>query len=190
MSDPKKQWDIMLDLETLGTRPDAAIIQVGAVFFEPKSGGKILNDKGFNKHVIYQDGAGTVDHGTLGFWLTEKSAAQMGENLETKADFLPSVLQAFVKFPKEALGLGWDEVGNIWANPADFDFPILKSAFVRVGQDAPWGRRSTRDARTLFDIVGGKPEIDWTGMTAHDAFDDAVGQAMQVQKAMAILGVV
>lgn len=185
MSEP--QWDLMLDLETLGTRPDAAIIQIGAVFFEPRHGGKILNDKGFNKHVIYQDGIGSVDHGTLGFWLTEKSAAQMGENLENKADFLQNVLQAFVKFPKEALGIDWDGIGDVWASPDHFDLPILKSAFVKTGGDVPWNRRNTMDARTLFKLVGGRPEIDWTGMTYHDAFDDAVGQAMQVQKALGIL---
>ena len=51
-----------------------------------------------------------------------------------------------------------------------------------------WGYRDGRCCRTLFNLVGGPPEIDWTGFTAHDALDDAVGQAMQVQKAMGILG--
>ncbi len=179
----------MLDLETLGTRPDAAIIQIGAVFFEPKSGGKILNgDKAFNQHVLYQDGIGTVDHGTLAFWLKEKSAARMGEALSNDAEFLPKVMQSFIAWPKTAMLMDWAEVGRIWASPSDFDLPILKSAMVRCGLgDMPWDRRSTRDARTLFDIVGGRPEIDWTGMVAHDALDDAVGQAMQVQQALALI---
>ena len=182
----KKQWDIMLDLETLGTRPDAAIIQIGAVLFEPKSGGKIDNANGFNQHVIYQDGSGSVDHGTLGFWCTEKNVKRMGENMQKKAEFLPKVLSDFTAWPVNVLG-SWDAVGRIWAKPSVFDVTILRSAFIRTGTEAPWNLRSPRDCYTVFDLVGGAPEVDWTGLVAHDAFDDAVGQAMQKQKAAAIL---
>ena len=52
--------DVMLDLETLGTRPDAAIIQIGAVLFEPRSGGMVLNGKAFSMHVLVQDGCGST----------------------------------------------------------------------------------------------------------------------------------
>ncbi len=178
----RKQFDIMLDLETLGVRNDAAIIQIGAVIFEPKSGGKIDNANGFNRHVIFQDGAGSVDHGTLGFWLTEKNAKLMGENMQNHADFLPNVLKDFAEWPAKLLG-SWDSIGRIWAKPSVFDVTILKSAYNRLGGDVPWGRRAVRDCYTVWDIVGGEPAVDWTGLTAHDAFDDAVGQAMQLQKA-------
>lgn len=177
---------VMLDLETLGTRPDAAIIQIGAVLFEPVSGGRVLNNKGFNRHVLVQDGSGSIDHGTLCFWLAERSAAKMGEELSTKADPLHGVLMDFRQWPLKAHGLSWKMIDGVWAHPSDFDLPIMKSAFARSGMDVPWDRRATRDARTLFSLVGA-PEIDWTGFTAHDALDDAVGQAMQVQKAMGTL---
>lgn len=177
---------VMIDLETLGTRPNAAIIQVGAVMFEPVSGGKILNNKAFDRHVLIQDGSGTVDHGTLCFWLTEKSAPEMGKALTERAVFLGQVLQDFLVWPGEH-DLTWEAIEGVWAMPSDFDLPILRSAFAFFGMDAPWDRRCTRDARTLFSLVGGAPEIDWTGMTHHNAVDDAVGQAMQVQKAMALL---
>ncbi len=178
---------IMLDLETLGTRPDAAIIQIGAVLFEPVSGGKILDGKGFDKHVLLQDGGGSIDHGVVAFWFQEASVASMGKALSTRAFSLPEVLKKFVEWPAAVHDLSWEAIEGIWANPSDFDFPILKSAFARLGVDVPWDRRITRDARMLFTLVGGKPEIDWTGMTPHDAFDDAVGQAQQVQKAMGML---
>lgn len=177
---------VMIGIKTLGTRPDAAIIQIGAVLFEPVSGGKILNGKGFNQYVQVQDNAGTVDHGTVAFWLQEASAKKMGKALEKEATSLATVLENFVLWPIALAGLDWKAVGGVWANPSDFDLPILKSAYARFGQDVPWDRRATRDARTLFELVGGRPEIDWTGMTPHDAFDDAVGQAMQVQKAIGL----
>lgn len=180
--------DVMIDLETLGTRPDAAIIQIGAVLFEAKNGGRLLNGKGFNKHVRYMDGLGTIDHDTLVFWLTEHSAAKMGEELKS-AEHIVSVLDAFTAWPQEAAGIGWDAVQRVWAKPDTFDLPILRNAFVRIGRDVPWDRRATRDGYTLFDLAGGQPTVDWTGLTAHDALDDAIGQAMQVQKAMAAFSV-
>lgn len=179
--------DVMIDLETLGTRPDAAIIQIGAVLFEPVSGGKVLNGKGFNYHVLLQDGMGTVDHGTLCFWLQEKSAAKMGVELSMNAFPLEHVLHNFLAWPKEAHDLSWESINGVWAQPSNFDLPILRSAFARVGMDPPWDRRATRDAYTLYALAGGRPEIDRVGFTPHDAYDDAVGQAMQVQKAMGAL---
>lgn len=179
--------DVMIDLETLGTRPDAAIIQIGAVFFEPLSGGKVMNGKGFNRHVLVCDNGGTIDHGTLCFWLAEKSSGAMAEAMSTKADFLGRVLQEFTDWPAKQLDRDWEGIGSVWASPSDFDLPILKSAFARAGMSVPWDRRTTRDAHTLFALAGGKPEIDQTGFTEHDAFDDAVVQAMQVQKAMGVL---
>lgn len=175
---------IMIDLETLGTRPDAAIIQLGAVLFEPKSGGKILNNKAFNQYILVQDGSGSIDHSTLCFWLTEKSALKMGTALSTEARHLAEVLGAFIQWPEQELDLSWEAIEGVWAKPDVFDLPVLKSAFNRVGRDAPWDRRASRDAQTLFSLVGGAPEIDWTGFTHHDALDDAIGQAMQVQMAL------
>ncbi len=179
--------DVMIDLETMGTRPDAAIIQIGAVLFEPVYGGKVLNGQGFNKHVLLQDSSGSIDHGTLCFWLTEKSAHKMGTALGNEAVHLAVALDELVHWPYRSYGLSWEAIGGVWALPSDFDIPILKSAFNWIGRDVPWDRRATRDARTLFEIMGGRPEIDWTGMTPHDALDDAIGQAQQVQKAMGLL---
>jgi exodeoxyribonuclease VIII len=176
----------MLDLETLGTRPDACIIQIGAVLFEPKSGGKILNGQGFNQHVLVQDGSGSIDNGAVAFWFQEKSVAAMGKAMSERAIALADALKRFVEWPAEH-GYDWAAIEGVWAMPTDFDIAILRSAFARLGADGPWDRRATRDARTLFYLAGGKPDIDWTGFVEHDALDDAVGQAMQVQKAMGIL---
>lgn len=174
---------IMLDLETLSTRPDAAIIQIGAVLFEPVYGGKILNNKPFNKFTLLQDGQGTIDTSTFAWWLQQPHAPRVGKALEEQGVILADALSDFIKWPQEAHGLGWDAIGGIWAKPSNFDIAILHSAFARHGVEPPWDHRSTRCSRTLFETTGGAPEIDWTGLVAHDAFDDALGQAMQLQKA-------
>lgn len=173
--------DVMIDLETLGTRPDAAIIQIGAVQFEPRSGGKVLNGSGFKRYVAVQDGAGSIDHSTIAWWLQEKSAAKMGKALETQA------LPLLVALQELDAWVNWADVGGVWSNGAAFDQPVLASAYGKLGRNTPWHYRASRCVRTLFALAGGAPSIDWTGMTPHDALDDAIGQAMQVQKAMAVL---
>lgn len=174
---------IMIDLETVSTRPDAAIIQIGAVLFEPANGGKILNDKPFNRYTLLQDGMGAIDASTFAWWLQQPHAAKVGKKLDEEGVLLGDALADFVKWPEEAAGLKWDDIGGIWAKPSNFDIAILHTAFAKHGVNQPWAHRITRCARTLFASAGGEPEIDWTGLVAHDAFDDALGQAMQVQKA-------
>ncbi len=154
------------------------------MLFEPISGGKIRIEQGFNQYVLLQDAVGSIDHGTIAWWMQEKSAVKMGIAMETEALLLGDVLQNFVEWPMASWRISWEAISGVWANPADFDLPILRSAFALFGQDIPWDRRSTRDARTLFQLVGGQPDVDGTGFTYHDAFDDAVMQAMAVQKAM------
>lgn len=176
---------IMLDLETLSTRPDAAIIQIGAVLFEPVSGGKILNDKPFRRFTLVQDGQGVIDNGTLAWWLQQPYAAQMGKALDTQGVLLADALIDFANWPMQACGLSWDAIGGLWAKPSNFDIAVLHSAFARNGMSPPWDHRLPRCARTVFETTGGAPDIDWTGLIAHDAVDDAIGQAMQLQKAFA-----
>lgn len=177
--------DIMIDLETLSTSPTAQIIQIGAVIFEPVSGGKILADKGFNM-FIEPDGKYTIDKDTIIWWLQQPNAKKMGEALEEHAVSLWDALMLFEAWPIASHQISWDAIGHVWAKPASFDFPILEHAYRSNGhRSAPWAYNKTRDVRTVFDILNGgsDPEIDTTGFTLHNALDDAIIQAMQLQKA-------
>jgi exodeoxyribonuclease VIII len=177
---------VMLDLETFGTRPDASIVQIGAVAFEFKSKGRIFNDQGFNQYVKLQDGAGSIDHSTLQWWLQQPLAKDLGKKLEqnaTELSYALSNLDIWLNKVNIPGVYGWRDIQGVWAKPSDFDIPILKSAYYKVGRDVPWDRRVTYCARTFLSVAG-TPKIDWTGLNAHDAFDDAVGQAMLLQKAL------
>lgn len=183
----------MIDLETLSTRVDAAIIQIGAVFFDARSGGRIFNDKALSVHVKVQDGGGAIDNGTLGWWLQQPHAPEVGKKLW--ADDTPTLalaLEALHQFPydQDIPGLeSWDDVQGIWSKGPSFDMAILKSAFAKFGAEAPWDFRRERDCRTVIALTGNPKacEPDGTGLVSHDALDDCVYQAMEVQKALSIL---
>lgn len=179
---------VMLDLETMGVRPDAAIVQIGAVLFEPVSGGKILNGQAFNHYVRLQDGAGTVDNGTVAWWLKQpKEARERLANGMEEGEVLTDVLAMLIDWPTLQMSIGWPSIQGVWANGAAFDVAVLTSAFAKIGCEPPWRYNAPRDLRTIFDLVGGPPEIDWTGLVSHDAVDDCVGQCMQLQKAMSMI---
>lgn len=178
---------VMLDLETLGTQTNACILQIGAVLFEPVSGGKVLNGKGFNLFTKPNQSYGTVSPSTLAWWLQQSNAKTLGKALDNNAVELPDALVAFRDWPFQAHGLSWSAITGIWSNGANFDQPILQSAFETLGITTPWNFRASRCCRTLFNLVGGAPQIDWAGLQTHDAFDDCIGQVMQVQKAMGMI---
>ncbi|NGI10233.1 exonuclease, partial [Escherichia coli] len=57
---------LMLDLETMGKNPDAPIISIGAIFFDPQTG-----DMGpeFSKTIDLETAGGVIDRDTIKWWL-------------------------------------------------------------------------------------------------------------------------
>lgn len=173
---------MMIDLETMGTRPTSCIIQIGAVLFEPRSGGQLFNNSTFNRYIRVDDRYGTVDHDSIQFWMRENKFSNMAEKMGTAIHLLDALHQ-FYHWPGDVYNITWENI-EVWAKPSDFDLPILAHAFSQTSNlGVPWRHWNTRCARTLFHNLG-LPEVDRTGFTLHDAADDAVVQAMMVQKAL------
>ncbi|EHK7873710.1 3'-5' exoribonuclease, partial [Escherichia coli] len=57
---------LMIDLETMGKNPDAPIISIGAIFFDPQTG-----DMGpeFSKTIDLETAGGVIDRDTIKWWL-------------------------------------------------------------------------------------------------------------------------
>lgn len=161
---------IMLDLETMGTRPDAAIVAVGAVHFDPKE--KTILDK-FYKPVDLASSmryGGTVDADTVKWWLQQSEDAR--KEIYRRAYELPDVLTQFslwVRF------IGISDTIKMWGNGAAFDNVVLRSAYGMVEFPPPWlfrGDRCFRTVKATYSLL----EKDSTGIH-HNALDDAVWQA-------------
>lgn len=172
--------DLMIDIETLSTRPDAAIISVGATEFSRSEPGKLgLN---FCMCVKWDDALkyGKADGETLKWWMTQDWAARKWYKTEPLYD-LPLVLAYLKKF--------WFRTGanRLWCHGANFDEPILTSAMRVCGIDPPWRYNEVRDDRTLFDIVGVEVKGDYPDLIPHHPLHDAIRQAYNVQTAFKIL---
>lgn len=130
----------MVDIETLGCKPNAVIVQIGACFFDRDTGEMGAQ---FIENVCPQDCIDkgfTVDGDTIKFWLEQEKHdwVKEGQNLR-------DVLGDFRVFAKSCK--------YVWAH-ATFDFPILVYAYNHLCIDLPFHYRAMRDLRTLVDLAG------------------------------------
>lgn len=183
---------VMLDLETFGDSPQAVIVQIAAVAFELRSGGKVYDTKAFNVYVDPQSCANaglTYDGDTMLWWLEQNDAARktLVRNVREQGLELHMALDALNKWPEQVLDTNWASIEGVWANGAPFDAPIIETAYRRYNERSPWSFRKVYDQRTAYLLLGGKPDIPDMG-TGHDAKDDCIYQICGLQTALAQAG--
>lgn len=164
---------IMLDLETMGTGPNAAIVAIGAVEFELTKAGGQLGEAFYE--IISLDSAqasgGQVDASTVLWWLKQTDAARDMFTQPAKDNNV--VLMNFRAWMAKR---GDTKNLRVWGNGASFDNVILASAYRRAGMQLPWNSFNDRCYRTVKSMHPTAPAIQRTG-THHNAKDDAINQA-------------
>ena len=172
--------DVMIDLETMGTRPDAAIVAIGAVAFDPGTGqlGARLYLPGSLASSLAANGS--MDADTVLWWMQQDEAARR-ELYRADREPLPATLADLAEWL--TLHCGPADKLRVWGNGAGFDNVLLRGAYQRCGQVVPWMHWNDRCYRTLKALHPGVP-LARTG-THHNAVDDAESQA---RHALAILG--
>ncbi|MCH7604937.1 3'-5' exoribonuclease [Patescibacteria group bacterium] len=156
--------DLMCDIETLGTRNDSVITQIGACYFDRYTGE--VGEK-FLINVSIQDCLNLglrVDAGAMKFWFDQAQKGSKLTFLKQPASFTRA-LQAFRDFSNDCK--------TVWSHP--FDMKILDSAYRILGQSIPIHYRKHRDIRTLVDMANIPKDSDRSGKT-HDALDDCLYQ--------------
>lgn len=166
--------DIMIDLETLATSTDAAILTIGAVKFDPF--GKDLQEPSMDSFYVKVDldscdeiGLVTSDD-TIAWWSNQEQAAQ-------DEAFSPEgrihIKDAFNQLYKFCWG-----AQRVWSNGSGFDIVICETVFKRIEKAVPWQFWQTRDCRTAFDlgINPNRPPV-----LKHHALEDAWNQAVGIQ---------
>ncbi|HHR5136271.1 exonuclease [Escherichia coli] len=167
---------LMIDLETMGKNPDAPIISIGAIFFDPQTG-----DMGpeFSKTIDLDTAGGVIDRDVIKWWLKQSREAQSA--IMTDEIPLDDALLQLREFIDENSG---EFFVQVWGDGANFDNVILRRSYERQGIPCPWRYCNDRDVRTIVEL--GKA-IDFDARTAipfegerHNALDDARYQAKYV----------
>ncbi|MCM7131321.1 3'-5' exoribonuclease [Enterobacter hormaechei] len=173
---------LMVDIESMGEKPDAPIVSIGAVFFDPASG---QTGPVFYKVISLESAmewGGVPDATTTLFWLKETSEAR-SEIVMDHAIPLDDALLQFKDFIAENAANGKDTV-QVWGNGATFDNVLLENSYARTGITCPWKFWNNRDVRTVVELgkaVGCEPryEIPFDG-EPHKAISDALHQVKYV----------
>lgn len=160
--------NVMLDLETMSTGSDAAIVAIGAVEFVPED--NILLRRFYatvDLESAMKEG-GEVDGATVMWWLRQSEEARNALSVGTM--HVRDALSAFACWV--------DSNSLVWGNGAGFDNVVLGNAFRRVGWTVPWNYKNNRCYRTMKVM---RPDIVLEQIgTKHNALGDAESQAVHL----------
>ena len=162
----------MLDLETLGTRPDAVVLSIGAVAFDEHGlGSTFYVTLDVDDQV---ENLGRRVQGNTVLWWGTQPRHVWNAAIESPRSAKIG-LQLFSVWAKENAA----ESPLVWGNGADFDNAILGSLYDSIKMDKPWKYSGNRCYRTLKNLVKLKPGqgMPRDESTMHNALADAVHQA-------------
>ena len=191
--------DIMIDLETMGKGATAAIVAIGACYFDPQTGN--IGEK-FYANVDLQsalDVGLTVDGSTVMWWLEQSSEARASLAVP---DALPigAALSEFSAWVRAAHDFRLDDDDDdaplynaqllraavdpddvcVWGNGAAFDNAKLSHAYTACHLEQPWKHWGDRCYRT---VKASHPDIAVERIgTHHNALDDAITQALHMSE--------
>ncbi len=164
---------VMLDIETLGYRPECVILTLGAVRFDPR--GKVYTDQALylKPDVDQQIELGRcLDDSTVDWW------AQQPEHIREEAMSMDDRI-SLDKFHDD-LNKFMVGVDDIWCQGPVFDICILENLYRSQGWSIPWNYWQIRDSRTLFKVHGDPRSRDTN--LKHNALEDCVIQAQALIK--------
>ena len=168
--------DIMIDIETVGTGPDACILTIAAQTFDPTALGYLPKDYYARVDIDSQPNR-EVDDATVEWWATQPQAAQD---------------EAFGEEGRIPLKQALEELSKLcfhcnltWANGTTFDMVILENAYKQEQLPLPWRFWNVRDARTVYSLYPDLPKPK----ASHHALEDCKRQIDLLQQTLQHLGV-
>ena len=189
----EKMKNIMLDLETMGSGSNAAIVSIGAVLFDPltgETGANFYQVVSLNSSAYY----GELDAGTVVWWMQQDDDARAVFKDKDKVS-LRVALERFSQWIEDNCDKNEKDKPDafVWGNGATFDNVILGNAYKAVRLHQPWFFANDRDVRTIVDLgrqlrgIDPKKDLELQG-TAHNALDDAIFQVRYVSAIYQALG--
>jgi len=170
--------DIMLDLETMGNGPQAAIIAIGAVEFDV-----VAQEIGEKFYTVVDlasavESGGVIDTSTVLWWIRQSDKARA--EIVGPGQHIDLALLLFAYWMQQR---GDRPFLRVWGNGADFDNVILASAYRNGKKQQPWEWFNNRCYRTVKNLY---PHIVMQRVGAHHkAVDDAESQAVHLLRILA-----
>jgi hypothetical protein len=174
--------EIMIDIETLGVRPGAVILTIGAIKFDRVGTIKQIEqmDTFYRRIQITscEEVGLTTEQDTINWW--HKQDKQVFYETIENPDRVP-IKQALIDFSE-----WFGDSKIVWANSPNFDCVMVEDAMNRCGLQVPWKFWNLRDCRTIFDI-GGVRLKDFNNKQCHNAIQDCYVQISALKHSLSIL---
>jgi hypothetical protein len=163
--------NVMIDLETLGTRPGDTILSIGAVKFTAEEG--ITEEFYVTIDPETSKAAGLrAQKSTLEWW--EKQSP------EARAAAFKGEMSLNVALTKLTMWMPPLDSVLVWGNGANFDNTLVAAAYRAMKMDVPWHYWNDRCYRTIANMFL-KTRVERVG-TGHHALDDAKTQTLRLLK--------
>jgi len=163
---------LMIDFETLDTKPTSVVLSLGLVLFNKYN---ILASAHFDFEIEGQMHNGrTISAQTLMWWLNQKT----GRNFITPAEHYSTTLSKVIYWI-QTMGSAHGGFENVWANDPDFDCAILEDL---IPLSIPYKFWQKRSLRTFVQYVGNGVKVPRTEGQQHNALVDALDQAKYVME--------
>ena len=161
---------LMLDIETLSTRPDAAVVAIGCAVFDLDG---VISSSGWR--IRPTDWIGHIDPATLKWWMDQSNEARTATfGGTTSAGSVATQLREWLS----------SNISGVYANDPSFDIAILKNWWTNFsGTPFPFSYKLERSYRTITALAK-RYGIDYSSAydraIPHDAVSDACCQARAV----------
>lgn len=174
---PNPMPEVMVDLESMGTRPDAPILAIGAVTFNLQT--LTLGEMFYiNVDLASSVSLGSViDPDTVMWWLKQSDEARSALT-RVRGVNAPVALQNFSAW----LDRNTVEIKSrkVWGCGPDFDCVLLSEHYRKAMHEVPWMFWNQRDYRTVKNLYQNVEQDPRVGH--HKAVDDAVHQVNHLFK--------
>ncbi|MDU1091932.1 MAG: 3'-5' exoribonuclease [Leclercia adecarboxylata] len=173
---------LMVDLETMGKKPGAPIVSVGAVFFDPASG---MTGAEYYQVINLESSmsfGARPDASTILWWLKQSPEARSAIVVDDTVG-LVEALEQLLDFIAENAANGSKNV-QLWGNGSSFDCSLLEAAFELADTPFPIPHWNYRDVRTVVELgkavgLNARYDIPFEG-DQHNALADARHQVKYV----------
>lgn len=189
---------IMVDIETLSTEHNAAILTIGACVFHPREaffgsvdeGAPFDESEEFYKRVNVESNeraARKIDISTIKWWMEQSEKAKTEAFYKAPRVSLFAALETLQQFMVTHMRKSNGVPLCVWAKDPDFDLVILADAMRHFSIEVPWHFTFTRSVRTIYSLAPGAADT-YKPRIAHNAMEDAKAQAMNVVAVLKAIG--
>lgn len=175
---------VMIDLETLSTKPNACILTFGAMKFDPHNDARgATEEKIFNsKYSFYRrvdpesctNLGAHIDEGTVAWWAKQDDKVKHEAFNEQDRHDIKTVLSDFHRWYNSDGG-----AEAVWSNGSIFDVMIVEDYNNKLARGNPWKFWEIKDTRTIYGLCDA--ELPQLKEDAHHALWDCWKQLVGVQ---------